>query len=160
MCKFLPVVKRILLTGMSGTGKSAVVGGLLARGYMAVDTDYGWCETSPDGEWIWDEQKIDALLTNEIANLLFVAGCASNQGKFYRLFDLVILLSAPRDLMVNRISGRHENPFGKSSEELSRILRDLEMVEPQLRLSADFEIRTDRPLGEVVEEVVVLSMTA
>ena len=33
------VVKRILLTGMSGTGKSKVIGELAARGYKAVDAD-------------------------------------------------------------------------------------------------------------------------
>ena len=33
------VVKRVLLTGMSGTGKSTVVAELAARGYKAVDAD-------------------------------------------------------------------------------------------------------------------------
>src|SRR5438309_1860835 len=38
-------VKRVLLTGMSGTGKSAVISRLAARGYKAVDMDYdGWSE--------------------------------------------------------------------------------------------------------------------
>jgi broad-specificity NMP kinase len=34
-------VKRVLITGMSGTGKSTVSAELAARGYKAVDTDYG-----------------------------------------------------------------------------------------------------------------------
>jgi predicted ATPase len=34
-------VKRVLLTGMSGTGKSTVVRELAARGYKAVDADEG-----------------------------------------------------------------------------------------------------------------------
>ena len=32
-------MKRVLLTGMSGTGKSTVINELAARGYQAVDTD-------------------------------------------------------------------------------------------------------------------------
>jgi len=32
-------MKRVLLTGMSGVGKSTVIGELAARGYWAVDTD-------------------------------------------------------------------------------------------------------------------------
>ena len=32
-------MKRVLLTGMSGTGKSTVINELAARGYKAVDTD-------------------------------------------------------------------------------------------------------------------------
>ena len=34
-------MKRVLITGMSGTGKSTVIAELAARGYNAVDTDYG-----------------------------------------------------------------------------------------------------------------------
>ena len=35
-------MKRVLLTGMSGTGKSAVIRELAARGYKAIDGDDGW----------------------------------------------------------------------------------------------------------------------
>ena len=51
-------MKRILLTGMSGTGKSSVVRELVARGYKAVDTDDGWCEPLPDGRQHWREEAI------------------------------------------------------------------------------------------------------
>jgi dephospho-CoA kinase len=34
-------VKRVLITGMSGTGKSTVIAELAARGYNAADTDDG-----------------------------------------------------------------------------------------------------------------------
>lgn len=143
---------------MSGTGKSAVDVALVALGIKAVDSDYGWCETASDGEWIWDEGKIQELLSHEDAEVLFIAGCASNQGKFYEQFDLVILLSAPTDLIIERIKNREENPFGKSPEEMSRLLADLELVEPILRASAGAEVRTDRSLDEVVADVIRLSM--
>ena len=32
-------MKRVLLTGMSGTGKSSVIRELAARGFKAIDTD-------------------------------------------------------------------------------------------------------------------------
>ena len=38
----IAAVKRVLLTGMSGTGKSSVIHALSARGFKAVDTDDGW----------------------------------------------------------------------------------------------------------------------
>ena len=39
----------ILVTGMSGTGKSTVLVELARRGYRVIDTDYdGWSE-NPDG---------------------------------------------------------------------------------------------------------------
>jgi dephospho-CoA kinase len=44
-------MKCILLTGMSGTGKSTIIGELRARGYQAIDMDEpGWSEHAPDGD--------------------------------------------------------------------------------------------------------------
>ena len=42
---------RVLITGMSGAGKSTVLGELAARGYRTVDTDYdGWTDGNV-GTW-------------------------------------------------------------------------------------------------------------
>ena len=51
-------MKRILITGMSRTGKSSVVAVLRERGYKAIDTDDGWCEPKPDGRQRWREDAI------------------------------------------------------------------------------------------------------
>jgi hypothetical protein len=45
---------------MSGTGKSAVVRTLVARGYKVIDTDEGWCQLLPHGRQIWLEDAIEA----------------------------------------------------------------------------------------------------
>ena len=73
-------MKRVLLTGMSGTGKSSVVQKLVERGYKAIDTDYGFCDVQPDGRQRWREDAIEELLATEDADVLFVAGCEENQG--------------------------------------------------------------------------------
>src|SRR5690349_8590117 len=90
-------VKRVLLTGMSGTGKSSVVRELAARGFKAVDTDDGWSEPLPDGRQRWREDAIEALLATEDTNVLFVAGCEENQAGFHAQFDQIVLLSAPME---------------------------------------------------------------
>ena len=149
-------MKRVLLTGMSGTGKSSVVRALAARGYKAVDTDNGWSEPLPDGRQQWREDAIDRLLDTEDADVLFVAGCEENQAQFHPRFDHIVLLSAPVETLLERVATRTGNPYGKSPEELSRILDDLENVEPLLRRVADHEIRTTAPLDEVVEDVLRL----
>src|SRR5882757_5200789 len=56
----------VLVTGMSGTGKTAVLDELCRRGHRVVDTDDpGWVieARTPDGpEPVWDVERIAALL--------------------------------------------------------------------------------------------------
>jgi len=89
--------------------------------------------------------------------MLFVAGCEENQVRFHPRFDLIILLSAPAEILIERLASRTTNSFGKSSRELARVLHDLRAVEPLLRTAADHEIRTTMPLTEVVAEVLRLA---
>ena len=149
-------MKRVLLTGMSGTGKSAVVRALAARGFKAIDTDDGWCQPTPDGRQMWRADAIETLLDNEDADILFVAGCEENQVQFHRLFDHIILLSAPADVLLERLATRTSNSFGKTPEELRRILDDLQIVEPLLRRVSDHEVRTTAPLNDVVAMILRL----
>jgi AAA domain len=153
----IAAVKRVLLTGMSGTGKSSVIGALSARGFKAVDTDDGWCEPWPDGRQRWREDAIGRLLDAEDAEVLFVAGCEENQVRFHPRFDLIILLSAPAGVLAERLASRTENSFGRGPGELERILDDLQGVEPLLRKAATHEIRTTMPLDDVVAEILHLA---
>lgn len=149
-------MKRVLLTGMSGTGKSSVIQALAARGYRAVDTDDGWCEPLPDGRQRWREDAIEQLLAVEDAEVLFVAVCEENQVRFQPRFDVIILLSVPAEILAQRLASRTGNPYGQTPGELRRVFDDLRAVEPLLRKAADYEIRTTMPLGDVVTAVLRL----
>jgi broad-specificity NMP kinase len=153
-------MKRVLLTGMSGTGKSTVLGELAARGYKTVDTDYGdWLVQVPDGdrdgqmEWVWDEERMRRLLATEDSEALFVGGTVSNQGKFNPSFDHVVLLSAPTPVLLERLRTRTNNPYGKDPAEVAEILGYVETVEPLLRRRATLEVDTSAPLHDVVETI-------
>jgi dephospho-CoA kinase len=149
------MVRRILLTGMSGNGKSTVIGELRARGYRCADMDEpSWSEAAPDGEWIWAEERLQDFLSIPDTETVFVSGCASNQGKFYQQFDAIILLSAPADVLIERLAARTNNPYGKSPEQLAEVLRNLDTIEPLLRQGADHEIDTRAPIDEVVAAVL------
>ena len=141
---------------MSGTGKSSVVRELIARGYKAVDTDDGWCELQPDGRQLWREDAVQALLSTEDADVLFLAGCEENQVRFHPQFDHIVLLSAPLDTLLDRLATRTSNPYGKSAEERRRFLDDVETVEPLLRQIATHEVQTTVPLDDVVTTVLRL----
>jgi shikimate kinase len=159
-------VKRVLITGMSGTGKSTVIAELAARGYNAVDTDYGGLSEvvsvphdqqtglGRGRDWVWREDRIQALLSAADTDLLFLAGCAPNQGKFYPRFDHIILLSAPAHVIVERLRTRTNNPYGSSPEDITRTLELLQIVEPLLRRGAGHEVDTSVPLDQVVTQVL------
>ena len=101
---------KMLITGMSGTGKSAALAELERRGYRVVDTDDpGWSAWVMDarevggGEWLWVEERMSELLDLDDPRTLFVQGCVRNQGKYYERFDAIVLLSAPARVILDRI---------------------------------------------------------
>ena len=99
---------RVLVTGMSGAGKSTVLAELARRGHRVVDTDHGgWIEEfpDPDGPGVdrrWRQEVIDAVLAEPVARTLFVSGTVSNQGRFYPGFHAIVLLTAPLEVLLAR----------------------------------------------------------
>jgi broad-specificity NMP kinase len=148
-------MRRILLTGMSGTGKSTALAKLERRGFDVVDTDVGgWTEWSDDDDgYVWREDRMAELLSRDRERTLFVSGTVSNQGRFYPRFDAIVLLSAPADVLLTRIEGRTTNDYGKSAEERDLILTHVSEVEPLLRASCTHEIDASKPIDDVVVEL-------
>lgn len=159
-------MRRVLITGMSGVGKSSVLARLAELGYKTVDTDHGGyqeqVESEPsvrarfggDTEWRWREDRITSPLDQEDADVLFVSGTTSNQSKFYARFDRIILLTAPNDVIADRMRTRTNNPYGREAADVARQLALKPMVEPMLRSAAHTVIDTTAPLDEVVEKVI------
>jgi dephospho-CoA kinase len=156
-----------LVTGISGTGKSSALAELGQRGYRVEDTDDpGWRayreypESSDElhrGEWLWVEEKIIGLLDSDDGRSLFVQGCVRNQSKFYDRFDAVVLLSAPADVILDRIARRTTNDYGKTPVERAMILDDLAKVEPLLREGCTHELDASRPLEEIVAGLIEIA---
>ena len=139
------------MTGMSGAGKTTVLDELHRRGFFTVDTDYGgW--TLPDGTW--DEPRMGELLARH--GDLVVSGTVENQGRFYDRFHHVVLLSAPLEVLLQRVSHR-TNPYGRAPEHRAAIAEYVRTVEPLLRLGATTELdgcREKTELADAVEKLV------
>lgn len=142
---------RILITGMSGVGKTSLLEELARRGRLTIDTDYGEWELSGS---VWDEPKMSKLLAGH--HDLVVSGTVENQGHFYDRFDHVILLSAPIDVLLERVARRDNNPYGKSLKQQEEIRTYTRDVEPLLRQGASLELDGRRPLAELAETVEAL----
>lgn len=155
---------RVLLTGMSGTGKSSVMTELARRGWRAVDLDTPeWSEWTTDAEgqpdWTWRTERLDALLSEAKADgrPLFLSGTCTFQGRYYGQLDHVVLLSAPADVLLRRVRTRTNNAYGKTEQEQADILHYLETVEPLLRHSAHLELDTSRlSVAEVSDRLEAL----
>jgi shikimate kinase len=159
-------MKRVLLTGMSGVGKSAVLEELAARGYRAIDTDYGGLSEvvrvppeeptglGPGYDWVWREDRIQDLLAMIDTDVLFLGGCAPNQVKFYPQFEHIILLTAPVAVIIERLATRTTNPYSKRPEEVARVLDLVQTIEPLLRSGCQHVVDTSAPLHQVVAQVL------
>ena len=135
---------RVLLTGMSGAGKTTVLDELRRRGHLTVDT---W--ELPDGTW--DEERMAALLAAEPE--VVVSGTVSNQGRFYDRFEHVVLLSAPVEVLLERVRRRTNNPYGATEEQRAEIAEYMRTVEPRLRAGASVELDGQRPVSELADVV-------
>ena len=149
----------VLVTGMSGVGKSTALAALGRRGFDVVDTDEpGWTHWSDsDGGYVWDEQRIGALLSTERSTTLFISGTVSNQGLFYPRFDAVVLLAAPVDVLLRRIEARTTNEYGKHPAERDDVLRNVATVEPLLRATCTHEIDATLPVNDVVRQLMAIA---
>jgi broad-specificity NMP kinase len=144
---------RVLLTGMSGTGKSTLVGELRRRGHLALDADDdGFSEPRADGRWGWRADRVAALLARETEGLLFFAGCSEEQIELP--FDYRVLLTAPRPVLIERLRTRTGNGYGARDAELAQVLADLAEVEPLLRRSADLVLETTAPAADVADRLL------
>ncbi|MGL3807163.1 AAA family ATPase [Paeniglutamicibacter sp. R2-26] len=143
---------KVLLTGMSGSGKSSVLLELHSRGHETLDTDYGgW--VLEDGTW--DEPRMDELLRQP--GSMVVSGTVENQGRFYGYFEHVVLLSAPLSVLLQRVRSRTTNEYGKSEAQQSEIANFVETVEPLLRNGASMELDGRLPvslLADAIEELL------
>ena len=136
---------RVLLTGMSGSGKSMLVQELRRRGYAAYDADdHGFSEPRADGRWGWRADAVASLLAQvPDGDLLFFAGCSEEQIEMP--FDYRVVLTVPADKIVMRLRTRTSNAYGRKPAERTQVLADLAHVEPLLRRSADLVLSLDPP---------------
>jgi dephospho-CoA kinase len=146
---------RVLITGMSGAGKTALVHELRGRGSRALDADDdGFSEPRADGRWGWRAEQVAELLEQRDGPLFF-AGCSEEQATLP--FDYRVLLTAPADVLLERLRTRTGNRYGRSPAQREQVLADLAEVEPLLRRSADLILETTEP-PERVADVLLASL--
>lgn len=84
---------------------------------------------------------------------VIVSGTVENQGHFYDRFEAVVLLSAPVEVLIERVSVRTNNPYGNVETEQSVIRQQALDVEPLLRRGATLELDGRRPISKLTDAV-------
>jgi AAA domain len=170
----------IYITGLSGTGKSAVVHELQRRGYEAHGMDeHGFAywvhrrthkiQQLPQGhssfdihnwytehEWVLDAGKVKQLKEHsDVSNkTVFLCGVASGEAKAWKYFDQAFALVVDSDTLRQRIASRTTNDFGKSSAELAEIMRWHGTYKNTYRKFGANIINAAQPLTAVVDEIL------
>lgn len=168
--------RAILVTGVSGSGKSTVCTELQRRGYTAYDiedrdglftmidaeTGEPFEEFDPNdlamvkrSEWICDPDALEALLEESRVNeTTFCCGTASNMGDIRPLFDDVILLTVGAEELRERLRARENNPFGKNPEVQDWVLSWKDGWEEELVEHGATMVDADRPVEDTVDAIL------
>lgn len=127
----------ILITGMSGAGKTTICHALADLGYETYNLDNVenlfsmqeieskepvkcWDSTNLDWvksvEWHCDEVQLQRIITNQQNAIAFYCGDASNIVELLSLFTKKILLTIPKEIAKHRLSTRTDNDWGQAKE--------------------------------------------
>ena len=113
----------VLITGMSGAGKSTIAEVLARRGLVSIDADDDpWLARSVDADgnvvedpsvpdfawlsrhsWAWDPARLDVLIRAAAPATLYVCGGAANELELADRFTQVFLLEMDEATMLARL---------------------------------------------------------
>jgi dephospho-CoA kinase len=168
----------IWITGISGSGKSAVRRELRSRGYEAFGTDEDgfaqWVDRMSGAitprasanandrsadfhsyhDWRIDVERVRRLASEADERLVFLCGAVQNEVDVWEFFNKAILLSVDEDTIRKRIESRTDNDFGKSDQEMNLILGWNRNVESNYAGYGAVIVDARRSLSDVVKEVV------
>ena len=124
--------KSVLITAVSGTGKSTVCKALRTAGYDAIDIESvdglyelvngktgevlpGNLEQISEGiDWNCNKTRLQKLLDTQTADLTFYCGGMSNTFEVWDAFDSVIMLTISDQTTIKRLSTRQTGEFGST----------------------------------------------
>ncbi len=166
----------ILITGISGAGKSTTSHKLRELGYTAYDMedDFDGLFTMLDKktgqpmidhdntdlqkvqniDWICDVNKLRRIIENEKSELTFYCGSASNIDEILPLFNIVILLAVSSKVARQRLTTRQSNDFGRTKEIQDWLMSFQETWEQTMKDKGAIVIDADQELDVVASEII------
>jgi len=172
----------VYVTGLSGSGKSAVCKELQRRGYDAHDTDLdgnaAWVDRKTGevvakaaaagertADWLehygWQvlPARVEELSNRAKGRLAFLCGLTENENQVWHLFSETIYLAIDEATLRERLATRTSNDFGKSDHELAAVLKWHKVGPEQYRTFGATIIDATQPLADVVDDVLTTAMS-
>lgn len=167
--------KSILITGISGSGKTEVSSVLREKGYSSYDIDdipglftmfdkrtnqplinqdNNSLEQVKNMSWVCNVERLQHLMSEEKNDIAFYCGNAENLSEIVPLFDKLILLKANDEAIRHRLSSRTSNDFGKTVEIQDWILNSKENWENNIKKMGAIVIDTNKDINQVVTEIL------
>ena len=130
-------MKRILITGIAGSGKSTISDELKKLGYKSYDiekvdglfemidrnTGENIEEHNNDDleeikrrDWVCNINKLQKLLNSQKDDIVFYCGMATNILELSKLFDEILILKTSPETIRKRLSLREPGGFGETKE--------------------------------------------
>lgn len=173
--------KSILITGVAGTGKSAVCDKLNKLGYKAFgiedidglftmvnkktgkpfkNFDNDNFEMVKQSDWICDKKKLQRLMNKNSNGIVFYNGTASNLDDLLPLFDKIFLLKVSQKVLRGRLSTRKSNKFGRTAEVQEWLFSWKSWWENHIKEKGAIVIDASRSLREVATDIIKRSKSS
>lgn len=173
--------KSILITGVAGTGKSAICDELNKLGYKAFgieDIDGLFTminqktgkpfknfnndnlEMVKQSDWICDKNKLQRLIQKNTKGIVFYCGTASNLDDLLPLFDKIFLLTVNRQTLRKRLSTRTSKDFGRIAEVQKWIFSWKTWWEDHVKEQGATVINASRSLRIVANDIITRSKSS
>jgi broad-specificity NMP kinase len=168
--------RRILITGVSGVGKTSVGKYLKKIGYKSVDienveemfrmvhkgtknifSDYDNAnpEHVRNAEWICDIDRLKSLLKSQKSNFSFYSGIASNMDDALPLFDKVFVLRPGAKVLNERLKNREgADDIGNTQEGRDIVLGWKDWWEKEMKKKGAILINANGSLEKISEEIL------
>lgn len=167
-------MKKIFITGVSGTGKTTLSEELKKQGFHAISIDEvkGLCswrnketnekitrkvtsnkEFTNTHKWVCDIDKLKELIEID-SEIVFILGMPSNREEIALMCDKVFLLQCKPETFLHRLNTRTNNTFGKDVSIQQHMLQWYEGFEKELLDKGAIPIDTDRPVDQIAFEVI------